>query len=418
MTWTRPGRLYRKLTRAGLTTRPVLEVSTERTGTIGDSDIREVKIRRGKSSAGGGADPAIATVSLKGSGGLQYGGDVAVRLGDDFAAELAARIGQTPERLAPRFFGRFGPMRTTDNGRTLWDEFEAVSWIAQASISSWSISLTAGITIPSAVRALLTPPGELKDKITLEFPGAWDTLHEPQPDATYEDTAPKLTRDIGVLLAPLRDGGNRLINMPWRRDRALDNLTASVALGRRHVLAPTTWEQPTEAPGDVYRVRWTDETGASRLSVTDDGDPATYAGRVTELDWRYVRFYTEQWRHMFALSAQSSTSRFTIPTVTIDLLALVTSPLPWDRRVAALLLVLESGDHVYLGGDWPGTFAGIYFAEGITETISGDSWTIELALVPYTHVTGTQTPDIQPYYWDQVNGTWDSQTATWNTISA
>ena len=407
-----PRRLYRKLADY---TKPLFQVRTDLDGTITDDEIREITVRRGKSGPGGGTDPAIATVKFSKLLRLQTGADLSIRINPTVANELATMIGQTGERLRDRFTGRVGPTTVDDLGPGRQEtSMDATSWIAVASTSPYKQDLYAGNSLPNIINKVLRPPYYIRNKITTEAPGDWDILHTGFADADYADVMGKLTSDIGVLVRPMRDGRNQIVNMPWRRDRALDNLQGSIAIGRRHVNAPSTWEQPNELPGDEYHATFYDGSGELTQVHTTPGGIPTGEALVRDLDWTYMEFSTDQYKHVYALRAQTVGGHFNIPSIEIDLLRLITSEHPWDRVVAGYLLILESGDHVYLGGDWPGTFSGIYFAEGIDETITPDSWVMKINLVPFIQVTGDKGPETPASYWDQATGIWDEQTARWD----
>lgn len=399
----KPRRLYKKLSAYP---KPLFEV-VEGGNYYRDDDIRSINISNGKAEPGGGIQPATMTVDLDSDAFANTGNNTAARLTSAFANRLASDLSVDAAVIRPRFTGRLGPMMIHDEPRNMWAQLNAASWLAVPTTAPTKHNIPSGTSIPGAIKTLIQP-NYLRSKIPDPIiHGGTDYLTESFPEATYGSDAAKFTADIGVLLRPNRDGSLHLLTMPYRRDHALSQINGTTAIGRRHALAPAEWNQPYDLPGDEFRVVFTADDGRVVTQTTSPTGEPTGTALVRDLDWSYVRFYTEQWRHMYALRAQSIDWAFSVNELTFDMLQLITSPVEWDRRVAGLLLTLEAGGHVYLGGDWPIRVQGTYFAEGIDETITGDEWTIKLSLAPFYHVVGNRAPDVPMTYWDQARGVWD-----------
>jgi hypothetical protein len=85
-----------------------------------------------------------------------------------------------------------------------------------------------------------------------------------------------------------------------------------------------------------------------------------------------------------------------------------------QRRPGTRLLVLEAGSPIYLSGDWHHQLQGIHFAVGITETITGAGWTLNLELAPSYHVVGSISPTVPARVWDSATYAWSAESRTWN----
>lgn len=399
-------RLYR-LTRAY--PRPLFSVSWPGWIDHDDDSITSISIRRGKTSPGGGTDPTIVTLGVNRAAPNRPGDTITVRMTDAFAYALAPRLGVQASSITHRAVARVGAMHITDTGPRQLSEVTATSWIAQASISPNRISAGTNRAVSNVIVDFLRPPS-IADKIgTIWVRGAWDQVMG-FTDETYSSYMGKVTRDIGNLVRPMRNGSTEIMAVDYRRDTAIAASTSRQAIGRRQALSPATWEQPTDVRGNEYVVTYTD--GATN-------QPAEYvtgAGAVrTTVDWTHIRWISERYKlQAQAMRAQGLSSLLTVPEVRFDMTALLGSTNVWDRTIAGQLLQLEQGDAVTLGGDWHPSLRGIFFAEGITETISGHGWEIALSLVPYSWVIGETSPVIPPHYWDQAVTKWDDETRTWD----
>lgn len=406
MSYTRPSRLYR-MTKAY--PRPLFSVQWPRWIDHDDDSITSITIRRGKSSPGGGTDPTIVTLGVNRPAPNRPGDTITVRMTDAFAAALAPHLGVQAPDITRRAVARVGAMRTTDTGKRQVSEITATSWIAQASISPNLISAGTNRAVSNVIVDFLRPPA-IADRIgTIWVLGAWDQVMG-FTDETYSSYMGKVTRDIGNLVRPMRDGSTQIMAVDHRRDTAIDRSTSLQAIGRRQALSPATWEQPTDIRGNEYVVTYTDgETNQPAEYVTGAG-----AARST-VDWTHIRWISERYKlQAQAMRAQGLSSLLTVPEVRFDMVALIRSANVWDRTIAGQLLHLEQGDAVTLGGDWHPSLRGIFFAEGITETISANGWEIALSLVPYSWVVGETSPAIPAHYWDQAVTKWDDETRAWD----
>ncbi|HAY42805.1 MAG TPA: hypothetical protein DCY59_04315 [Micrococcaceae bacterium] len=185
----------------------------------------------------------------------------------------------------------------------------------------------------------------------------------------------------------------------------------STPLTRGQALSPAQWSQPNEGVPQAYRLV---RRRADNIIVNADIGEIDGTQPVVDLDWSYFRGHTDQWLYVHALRAQGFEDRYRISKLSIDLLQLLTSDRPLDKQQAGKLLTLEPGDPIYLSGDWPGVFRGIYFAEGITETINSNTWQIDLEISNFRETVGQVSPEIPAKIWDSASYPWQDEFRKWN----
>ena len=137
---------------------------------------------------------------------------------------------------------------------------------------------------------------------------------------------------------------------------------------------------------------------------------------VVEHDLSQARFNNEDQPRAegYRLRALEWDGSYSIPSVEIDLLHLITSPRRYDRDQAARLLTMEIGDPVYLSGDWHHQLQGIHFATGITENITGAGWSLTFSISPAQTVVGSVSPTVPARVWDSATYPWSDESRTWD----
>lgn len=416
MSRTTPGRLYR--TTRDWTTTPLFMLYADDRPTRYDDGISSVTIRRGLGAPGGGV--AVSTMEVHVPEMLPYptmtGRTIGLNMLGSTADQIAARTGYTGSSLdlQARFKGRIGPVEVTDTGkpRTSSTRLACSSWIAQESTSSHTTDLPAQIFIDDAIRQLLY---RAPSKYAMTDAGEWDSLIEAIPGASYSDTIAQLTSDYEVLVADRRDGNAHAMGLPYRWDQAQARIATTAHLTRSQAISPATWLQESEASAKKYRFLMSYADGSPWSTTRFLDEQVSPDAETEQIDWRHFAQLTDHWDYATrAIVHRDNIRAYNLPSVTVDLLHLLGSDNPYHRRQAGETLALETGDTINFSGDWHPALQGIQIVTGTTETISGDSWTMELALAPLIHVFGHYPTAIPALVWDAATYPWNEETRIWN----
>lgn len=416
MTYTKPGRLYRKT--AGILARPLLTLAADDWPTHYDDEISSITIRRGTDNPNGGVGVSTMEVTIPEivHFSAMTGRTIHLHMTSNRAQQLAAHTGFSGDYtlLMNRFKGRVGPVSVNDSGksRTSSTTLTAASWIAQESHSGHRTTLTAPIHIDTAIDQLLY---RAPTYYSMEKFGVWDTLLETIESTRYRDTIGKLTSDYNVLIADLRNGNSRAMTLPWRLGQALARVSTTAPLTRSQAISPAQWQQSSESLPKKFQIVRTDANGARRITTRFIESQVAPDAETVELDWEHFQERSPHWDYASrARVHQDNIRQYSMPSVTVDLLHLLGSDIHYHRRQAGELLAIEIGDSLNLAGDWPAALQGIQFVSGMTETITGSEWRLDLTLDPLLHVFGEYPPDIPALVWEQATYPWDSESRRWN----
>lgn len=406
-------RLYRKLK----PTSPVFEFTVADGTRLTDGQIASITIKRGKTGRGGGIHPATAEVSTSVFGAVRTGLTCGVSLTTYGAAHVAGLSGANSAAITARFSGRIGRQTVADTGKTQQTTFLAASWSAQLPRDKTIQTVRAGESVHAVIQRIMTPP-----KLALPLPVRMAAIAQhgtvftaPEP-GTYSDLIDRYTTDLGILVRETRIGGRQIMTHGFRRDRALASLPTTPTLTRSQALSPATWEQANDVQPRNYRLTYVNAANTVVGSTYGDADSTT--SEVADVDMSHIKFatdITQPTMEAYGRRAGDWQSSYAIPSITVDLLALLTSPYSMHRAQAARLLSMEHGDAVYLSGDWYGQLQGIHYAEQLDETITPNSWSMEIALVPAHVAIGEISPAVPPRTWEAANNTWGEETRTWGT---
>lgn len=414
MTRTEPGRLYRKLPTV---TKPLFYFAITGRDWLYDPDITSIVIRRGLGEPGGGV--AISTMEVTLPSMLAFASltnrEAGLSISGTRAQQLADLTGYPDaSKFVRRFQGRIGPLSVEDTGKasTSSTTITASTRIAQESHSKHRTTLTSPTYIDDALRQLAY---RAPNYYTLYSYGPFDALIETITNTGWSDTASKLTTDYEILVGDLRDGSSRIMSLPWRLDEALARVNTTAPLARSQVLSPAKWEQSSEAATQKYHFRYTNSAGTVSSATRFIESQVEVDAETETVDWEHFQTYTNHWDLAArAIVHRDNVRNYTLPVVKVDLLALLSSSRPYDRRVAGELLALETGDTVNIAGDWPAALQGIQVVTGMTETITGQSWTLELSLASLLDVFGRWPDHIPALVWEQATYPWDTETRRWN----
>lgn len=415
----KPSKLWRKLG----ATQPVFRVWNNEAIPLelDDTQISSITIHRGEDSPAAGMSPSTASVSLGILRAVRTGERFSVSLTSYGANLLAGKLPITAAEIQTRFFGRLGVQDVDDTGKRQTSSYYAASWQAQLGNMSKTHTLTKGQSLSTVIPSLMTStalpylgsvtaPANYQQYGYVEVP--------PTEPATFSDTFNSWTADIGIHVQLKRDGSAAVLPMEYRRDLALQRIGDWVPITRSQALAPTTWRQPGENMPRNIRVEWINANGYTRVDRGATNPDPDYP--LVVHDMRHVYWSVNQNQPNLAAAAlyhRELVDNYSIPSITVDLLQLISSERAYDRQQAAQLLILEAGDTVYLSGDWYPQLRGIQFATSVEEKVTPDEWSMTISLAPAAQVVGDETNTVvPPVVWDSATSAWDTTPGTWNSF--
>ncbi|MGP5362155.1 hypothetical protein ACTXLB_02475 [Brachybacterium tyrofermentans] len=406
----RISRLYRKLQPE----RPLFRLTLEDGTDLRDDRLTGVTIKRGDGSPDAGVTPSTLEVGISVFAGLRSGQHSELSLTTYGAQLLASRVGATADVIQPRFVGRIGRQHVDDRGKRQLTTLMGASWTAQLNRVLKSYAPTVGENISTVISELTTSVAlpRLFPPTRLATSDEYGTVHQAQDPQTYSDIG-RWTTDLGITVRDTRAGVQQMMTHPQRWEDALTRMSTRIPIIRSQALAPAQWDQSSEGIPRNHRLTWGYGAGTDTGLWGDDDDLKAV---VVEHDLTHARFNNEDQIRAegYRVRALEWETSYSIPEVEIDLLHLITSARQYDRDQAAELISLEVGDAVYFSGDWPIQLQGIQFVTGITETISGTGWSLNLSIAEAATVVGTGTPTVPARVWDSATYPWDDESRTWN----
>lgn len=406
----RISRLYRRLTPE----QALFRFTTDRGTDLRDGAITGLTIKHGDGSPDGGVSPSTLEVGLSGFASIQSGNHCQVSLTTYGAQLLADRTGAQASVIQPRFAGRIGKQTVDDRGKRQFTSMLAASWTAQLGHVSKGYTPSVGDNIATVISELMTSRAlpHLSAPTRMAPPDQYGTVHKVEDTQTWSDIG-KWTSDLGLTVRETRAGTQQILTHAQRWQAALDQIDYWLPVIRAQALAPATWGQESDTIPRNQLLTWGSGAGTNSAEYGDVDNPYKV---VVEHDLTHARFNNEDQVRSegFRLRALEWESSYSIPSVEIDLLHLITSPKRYDRDQAGRLLTMQIDDPVYLSGDWHNNLRGIHFATGITESITPAGWTLTLTLAPSHLVVGTVSPTVPARVWDSATYPWSSESRRWN----
>lgn len=414
----RTSRLWRKMG----ATEPIFRLwGEDGLGPINDHGLKSVTINRGSARPQYGLTTDTLEVETALTLGVHSGGRVHFDL-TDYGADLIEQWSfAQPAKTAPRFYGRVGKMTMNDvRSDRQHATVYAASWFAQLSNTTVPMLIPANTPVRDAARQISAPAGVgLPWVPVLEWvspQASYGYVYADMEVSGFDDGMGKLVSDLGIY-GWVRRGGDGVIMTPahmW--EQAQLKMPSAFPLTRSQAISPATWEQPVENIAGSHWVSFRDETAAIRTRGYGD-DPNNPNLRRVDYDMEHVRWsndYTQPYTTAQVGYFRERDTGYAIPSLTVDLLYLLTSPVDYHRLQARQLLELEVGDPVFLSGDWNRPVRGINFATGLKEQITPDRWELTISLHPSDTVVGEQSPVVPARVWESADWPWDDETREWN----
>lgn len=410
-------RLWKKL---GLT-EPMVHVWSEDGLEISDHNLTSIKISRGSSTAEAGIVPQTLEVATTFALASRADYRVHCDLTDSATARLYQYTRARPDYTKQRFYGRVGKMSLQDitYPRNQITTLTAASWEAQLKNIGTRWNFGKNTPVSSILQSLATPTGigmpPLPPQITPADNTLYGYLADTMSDATYSDAIAAVAEDTNLFGKVMRDGAIYWQPNEYRNAQALQALENTMPITRSQAISPATWEQPSESVKATHRVKWYNGDIYREYSFGESVNNPNIA--VVEHDMSKVTWPTNENQPMTSGAAfleRDSSDSWRIPSLTVDLLRLITSSTQSHRDQARQLLEMNAGDPVFLSGDWFGQLQGIHYAIGIDESITPDGWDLTLNLAPSKQVTGYDSPVIPPRTWESAGGRWTDRNTRWN----
>lgn len=420
-------RLWRRL---GLTA-PLFNVWSEEDPEfqMTDHDLKSITINRGSANGGFGEQDHTLEVNSSVYRSVSTGYPIHCDLTGSGAQRLVDLVGGSTDSIRKRYFGRIGRQSVDDAGGIAdvekWHtNFYASKWQSQLRNSDRVGNQINGERVMYLFEHFMFPTVSALDYLPdPEFPNHWshygvmiNDLELGAAKIPYSQFAARYFEAPGYYVKNMRAGQDRVMTIDRRWTEALDRLESHYPLLRSQVLTTAQWDQPNEDRPSNHTVIYRDTDG-NLLRRTRGPDTNDVRIPLKEHDVSYIGWaIIDQPTRMLTVrySRERTDTGYRVPTLEIDLLPLIDSDSIPDRAQARQLLQLEMGDPVFLSNDWHHQLRGIHFANGITEKITPDSWTITLSLIPSIAVVGYWPIPVTPVTWDSARIWWENATNTWN----
>lgn len=388
----RPSRLYRRT--EGLS-RPLARVQIgeyQGEGLPGavfynDDDIISVKIIHGTSDAAPSLTPARAEIHLRGELDVLNGSQLYV---------FGPGGLETPNEPSPqwRFTGKVTTQTVHKHPTRPTTVIQAASYVALATGSNVVMDVGAGWTMRQVIETLIYKLQRLSNgEIQYLEPYIYghETIHANDLDNTVSGVVSKYLTDLGYYVFVMRNGWVKIRDLNRLRMEAEECIAGPggpfpVPVLRRQVLAPMNLEQTTENSQIGVKIKRRNGSGTLLDGVWTYGEGWQESDDLTvtewaSLDWSHVRYTSGQYRNAVnAYAARLFRTAFRSPIVRFDIPHLLTSGRHGDFEAGKAALRVEPGDWVPFGRDWEPQYRGVKLVTGVTETITPQEWTIELAV--------------------------------------
>lgn len=414
-------RLYRKLK----PTQPLFQFYNSGTGTYNDTRITSMTVTRGSASAEPDLPVNTAEATITGEATNIIGARTRINLtgyGADLVAGMAGNI--TREQIQERFWGRTGIVSIDDYKPTKkLTTVTSASWMAMLKKSNYDPFISAGWRTGLVIHNSLNFPN-LGDMYTPKVYGVFDRLVESTPSEesrNFVNVAARYGTDLGLRIREIP--GKREVQI-WtiqaRKDEIRKMAATAPHLTRSAAISPAKHSQTLDSWNQSPRILTRLPSGNTETIVIPPRTDRTFL-EVKEIDLSYVYRDTEQIaQHAKALEARTLDVVIRPESITVDLLYLLTSPSEHHRHQAGYLLALQPQDPVFFSGDWHPYLQGMYTAEQIKETITPDTWTLELSLYPAKYTLGDSMEEVwpKPQTWEAAGEMrWsDFETEKWNDL--
>lgn len=415
----KPGRLHRAF--APITgTLPLFTVNFG-SYSVNDTGIHSIVINRGAQGRNVGHNPSTCEVSVTGRrDDFLTGSLLRVVIPTGVAGLIGGFVGAGAADILTRFRGRLGAIGIDDTGRKFTTTVTGSSYLTQMNYSPASFTPRAQQSLVSILRDMAKADEPIRG---IDFNSQLGLTNIVQFQAgepmLFQDGKDTYAADIGILLQERRDGSTRAWSHESRKANVLAALPFQWPLMRNQAIAPGHYEQANERPARRVQFEITNSAGGVATRTAEISNPTGELVETEKVDWSIFQtaaLDNQLENEAYARVYGSSARLYTLPTVKVDMLALIKVASEYSKRIARQILLLEVGEPIFLSGDWPTRLRGVHFADGIKETITPDEWSFELSLIPHAAAVGSVSPDVPAKAWDSAIKAWNEETQEWDQI--
>lgn len=415
----KPGRLHR-------TFEPIsgsLPLFTVNFGSysVNDTGIHSIVINRGTQGRNVGHNPTTCEVSVTGrQDDFLTGSLLRVVMPTGVAGLIGGFVGAGGADIMTRFRGRLGAIGIEDTGRRFATTVTGSSYLTQMNYSPASFTPQAQQGLVSLLRDMTKADEPIRGINFNSQLGLTNIVHFQTGEPTlFKEGKDTYAADIGILLQERRDGSVRAWSHDSRRANVVAALPFQWPLMRNQAIAPGYYEQANERPARRVQFQITNSAGGVATRTAEISNPTGELVETEVVDWTIFQttaLENQLENEAYARVYGSSARLYTLPTVKVDMLALIKVASEYSKRIARQILTLEVGEPVFLSGDWPARLRGVHFADGITEKITPDEWTFKLSLIPHAAAVGSVSPEVPAKAWDSALKAWDEETERWDDV--
>lgn len=390
-------RLWRKLGAKD----QLFRTHTGAAGSNWDGTITGISITRGSNTAEPNVPIATCQYTVKGEYHDIIGSRSTVEM-TDYGANLVASLAGNinPQDIKTRFFGRTGIVTIQDSSPTKkMTTIQSSSWLSVAKQSKFTPAITVGKRVGQIAGEAIAIPN-LRDVYSVRTYGNYrDTVFsvDDQKPVGFGPVVEKYGLATGLQIVEINQRREiQLWTLEERAEAIKKAATSAPHLTRSAAISPAKHSQNIDQWNYLYEVKVHNSDGTlATLSF-----PTPVDGNYIEkkdIDLTYIRRNTPQ-VYLFASALWERTTKVKVTpeSITVDILALLTSESKHHRHQAGYLLALNPKDPIFFSGDWQDYLRGVYTAEQIKETITHKSWTIELLLFPAQWTLGQNLDAIAP----------------------
>lgn len=386
---------------------------------LNDHSIRSINIHRGQDGPEAGPQDQTLEVAANSLFPVMTGSSIRCRISLYGSNIITDMCGADPVKIRERFHGRLGKQTVEDESPT--KQFTTLfgsMWQSQLRNTDFTVAETKGKSVSQMIRSLSNPTGVglpyLPATTTPSPNGDYGYVAEDGDPTDYSTGIDRWATKLNIYGQSLRNGSAQFLTVQNRYDMAIAGMSSKVPITRSQAISPASWEQPRENMPTIHRVRYVGPDGPTWATFGED--PMNQKIKAVEYDVLYAKWLYEKQPRSIAWTEyqRDRTLGYRIPSVTIDMLRLLTSPVPYHRTQAKQLLELECGDPVYFSGDWSQSLRGIQFVSGMSESITPDGWEIELSLNSSEVTLGEFSPEVPARIWESAPYPWDDETRKWN----
>ncbi|MBF0809123.1 hypothetical protein E4U03_10985 [Rothia nasimurium] len=400
---------------------PLFQYWNSSTGTYSDDNIFSINITKGDDTPTGGTAVNTAEVEIHADVQNIIGARSRINLtsyGASLVASIAGNV--TATQIGERFWGRTGIVKTNDVSNSFRTTVISSSgWLATLKKANYDPFISVGWKTGLAIINSLKFPN-LAEMYTPVPYGVFDSIVKVPEKRRFSELAKLYADSMGLQIREDTSSHEvQVRSIQYRKDDVVRRSKTAPHLTRSAAISPAKHTQSLDEWYTQYVFATTMPDGSRGTIYMKGNNDKTFLD-IQEVDWSYVRRDTEQlWQYANAIRNQSIKVFSRPESIRVDILYLLTSDSEHHRHQAGYLLALQAGDPVFFSFDWQEYARGVYFAQQIKETITHDTWELELSLYPAEAVVGEAMDryNPKPQTWESAGELrWSDYSEKWNEV--